>query len=345
MKTAVVGGSGYGGGELLRLLAAHPEFEVTTVTGGRAAGYRVGEVFPHLLGSRFSEVEIVESDPAAVSDCDLIFLATPAGVSMAMAPTLVERGARVVDLSGAFRLAPEVYEHWYGDAHTAPELAPAAYGLPEFFRADLAAAHLIAVPGCSVTATLLGLIPLAGLVDPVTVTVAVLTGVSGAGRGLRDDLHAAHAMGNVAAYGAPQHRHTPEMEDLWARAALTGGHRIAPKLTFIPHLVPMTRGLVATTTARLAPDVDASVASTAFADAYDAEPFVEVVDDWPSSAHVLGSNAAHVAVRIDERTGNVIVSCAIDNLLKGAGGQALQAANAAAGLDEALGLTAIGLYP
>ena len=345
MNTGVVGGSGYGGGELLRLLTGHPAFQLETVAGNRAAGSRVGDVFPHLAGLAVADVVMEPSSSGALIGCELVFLATPAPVSMELAPGLIDGGARVVDLSGAFRLDADVYARWYGQVHGAPQLTPAPYGLPEMFRADLAGADLIAGPGCSVTAALLALLPLTGLIDPATVNVTVLTGVSGAGRGLRDDLHAAHAMANVAAYGAPQHRHTPEMEDLWARAAAGRGLTIAPSITFVPHLVPMVRGLLATVTATLAPGVGADDVPGAVSDTYAEEPFVSVMPAWPSTAHVIGGNSAHVHARVDDRNRRVVVSCAIDNLLKGAAGQAVQAANAAAGFDEQAGLPTAGVYP
>lgn len=349
LPVGIVGGSGYGGGELLRLLTHHPRLETTRVAANRAAGARVGELFPNLWGTAAAEIEIEAAEPGtlpdALADCPLVFLATPAAVSMALAPLLVAQGTRVVDLSGAFRLPAPVYARWYGATHDAPQLTPAVYGLPELFRDELRGADLVAGPGCSPTAVLLGLWPLTGLVDPATVTVAVLTGLSGAGRGLREDLHASHAMANVAPYGAPHHRHTPEMEGVWARAAARDGHTIAPAVTFVPHLVPMSRGLLATATATLAPGVDADAVVTAVRDAYADEPFVTVTDDWPTTAHVLGGNGAHVHVAVDERVGRVITSCAIDNMGKGAAGQAVQAANTALGDDETSGLTGAGVYP
>lgn len=345
MQVGVVGGSGYGGGELLRLLEGHPTLEVAVVAGSRAAGSRVDDVLPHLSGTRAGALEIVHADAAMLADCAVVFLATPATTSMALAPRLVDAGAKVVDLSGAFRLDAAVYTRWYGDEHAAPDLAPAPYGLPEIFRAELAGAPLIAGPGCFATAAIIGLWPLTGLVDPATVSVTGLSGVSGAGRGLRDDLHAGHAMGNVAPYGAPSHRHTPEMEAAWVRAGAQQGRRIVPTVTFVPHLVPMTRGLVATAVATLAADATPEDVRWAFTDAYRDEPFVTVTPAWPSTAHVLGGNGAHVHAAVDDRSRRVVVSCAIDNLVKGAAGQALQAANVAAGIEEDAGLSPIGTYP
>lgn len=345
MQVGVVGASGYGGGELLRLLAGHPEFEVTVVAGNRAADRAVDEVFPQLSGSSVASMTIVPALTETLAGTAVMFLATPADVSAGLAPALVGGGTTVVDLSGAFRLEATTYARWYRAEHAAPELTPAPYGLPELFRSQLAGARLVAGPGCYATAALLCLWPLTGLIDPATVTVVGMSGVSGAGRGLREDLHAGHAMGNVAAYGAPGHRHTPEMESSWQRAAETRGETITPSLTFVPHLVPMVRGLVATITATLLPEVTGDAVLGAVTDAYAAEPFVSVMPSWPQAAHVLGGNGAHVHAAVDESNRRVIASCAVDNLVKGAAGQAIQAANAAVGMDEDAGLSPIGVYP
>jgi N-acetyl-gamma-glutamyl-phosphate reductase len=339
MDVGVVGGSGYGGAELLRLLAGHPALKTRVVAAGAAAGRDLGEVFPHLGLSG----ALAPSTPEALAGCDLVFLATPHEVSLDLAPPLLAQGATVVDLSGAFRLEPEAFADWYGQPHTAPDLAPAPYGLPELDRGALVGAPLIAGPGCYPTAALLALAPMAGLVDPGSVVLTGMSGTSGAGRGLRDDLHASHAIGNTGAYGAPRHRHTPEIERRWA--ALTG--EPAP-VTFTPHLVPQVRGMVVTATAALADGTaDAAAVRGAYLDRYDAEPFVTVLPEgrWPQSAHTVGSNTAHVGVAVDPRTGRATASCALDNLTKGAAGQALQAANAVLGLPETSGLPTAGLYP
>jgi N-acetyl-gamma-glutamyl-phosphate reductase len=342
MDIGIVGGSGYGGAELLRLLAAHPTFRVRTVAAGANAGERLGAVFPHLAGTPQAEEVLAPSEPDALDGCELVLLATPHEVSLALAPALLEQGAAVVDLSGAFRLEPEAFEAAYRLDHTAPELAPAVYGLPELFRADLAGARLVASPGCYPTAALLALAPLAGRVAPGSVSVAGLSGTSGAGKGLRADLHVTHAIANAGAYGAPTHRHTPEIAQGWSR--LLGA--TAP-VTFVPHLVPMARGLLCTVTADLAGDADPAALRAAYEAAYAAEPFVTLLPagSWPQTAHVRGGNGAHVAVAIDEVAGRVVASCAIDNLVKGAAGQALQAANVVLEQDESAGLSAAGLYP
>jgi N-acetyl-gamma-glutamyl-phosphate reductase len=337
MDVGIVGGSGYGGAELLRLLAAHPTLKVATIAAHSAAGRDLSEVFPHLgmIGA------LVPAEAGNLDGCALVFLATPHEASLQLAPALLAQGATVVDLSGAFRLDPATFAQWYAMPHTAPELAPAAYGLPELFRDDLAGARLIASPGCYTTAALLARAPLDGLVDPASIVVNGMSGTSGAGKGLRDDLHASHAMGNVAPYAAPAHRHTPEIERYWSAAAGAD----APPISFTPHLVPMSRGLVCTVTAQL--HVPAADVRGVFAAAYADETFVMLLPDgtWPATAHVLGGNGAHVGIAVDARTGRVTASCAIDNLVKGAAGQAIQAANVALGLPEAAGLGAMGVYP
>jgi N-acetyl-gamma-glutamyl-phosphate reductase len=317
MDVGIVGGSGYGGGELLRLLAGHPTFKVRTVAAGSSAGRELREVFPNLD----TDGVLVPAEPANLDGCAVVFLATPAEVSAELAPPLAAQGSVVVDLSDAFRADPG-----------------AVYGLPELFRDQVPGATLIANPGCYPTAALLALAPLAGLVAPDSVAVVGMSGTSGAGRGLREDLHASHAAANVAPYGAPAHRHTPEIVAGWA--ALTGAQ--AP-VTFVPHLVPMARGLVCTVTADLVGDPGAVEAAAAqrFAE----EPFVRVVDTWPHTTHVTGANTAHLHVAVDADAGRAIASCAIDNLVKGAAGQAIQNANLASGLPETAGLPTAGLYP
>ena len=337
-RVGIAGASGYGGAELLRILGAHPAFDVTVVAGGATAGRDLDDVFPHLQ----SGLELVASEAASFAGCDLVFLATPHELSATLAPALVASGVRVVDLSGAFRLTAQAFEQWYGQEHPAPELAPAVYGLPELFAGDLPGQMLVANPGCYPTAALLALAPLADLVEADSVVIAGLSGTSGAGKGLRDALHFTHAASNVGAYGAPAHRHTPEIEQAWAR--LTGE---PAAVTFTPHLVPMPRGLLCTVTAALRPGVAQADVHAAAAKRYAGEPFVRVLPEgqWPQTTHLRGSNGATVGVAADPRTGRVTASCAIDNLGKGAAGQAVQNANLLLGLKQETGLTATGVYP
>jgi N-acetyl-gamma-glutamyl-phosphate reductase len=342
MDVGVIGGSGYGGAELLRLLSTHPAHKVRVVAGGRAAGRRVGDVFPQLLASEVGDHVVVEASADALADCELIFSATPHAVSLELLPGLLADGRVVVDLSGAFRLPADAYPTWYGMDHTAAALTPAVYGLPELWRDDLVGAQLVAGPGCYPTAALLALAPLAELAGEGPVAVTGMSGWSGAGRGLRDDLHASHATANVAAYGAPHHRHTPEIAQQYT--ALGGD---AGRLTFVPHLVPMARGEAVTCTVPLADGVTAADVRERAVSRYADEPFVVLLDpgSWPESTHVAGANTAHVAVAVDDRARVAVASCTIDNLVKGAAGQAIQAANVATGTAEAAGLPTAGLYP
>lgn len=337
-SVGVVGASGYGGGELVRLLAAHPSLKVAAVTGGEQAGRRVADVLPNLAGLPAADLTLAPTEPDAVAGCDLVFLATPHGPSLKLAGPLVDASVRVVDLSGAYRLDAATFAGAYGQTHPDPARTPAPYGLPELFRAELADAALIANPGCYPTAALLALAPLAGHIDPATVVIAGLSGTSGAGRKLREDLQASHAIGNAAAYGAPGHRHEPEIAARFADMAGT-----APTLTFVPHLIPASRGELCTVVADLTDGSDVVAAAAA---TYADEPFVTVLSDgWPHTAHVAGGNGAHLRVAVDLEAGRAIASCAIDNLVKGAAGQAVQCANVALGLPETAGLTAAGVYP
>jgi N-acetyl-gamma-glutamyl-phosphate reductase len=299
-------------------------------------------VFPQLAGISVADEILVEATPAALDDCQVVFAAVPHGVSLALLPELLRQDRVVVDLSGAFRLPPGTFEEWYGQEHTAPNLAPAVYGLPELSRDDLPGAGLVAGPGCYPTAALLALAPVAGLIGEGPITINGMSGWSGAGRGLRDDLHASHAHANVVAYGAPRHRHTPEIATQLERAGGRGN-----PLVFVPHLAPMARGMVVTGTAPLAAPVGSANVHEMVALYYRNEPFVTVLEPgaWPASTHVIGGNSAHVGVSVDERAGVVVSSCALDNLIKGAAGQAIQAANVATGASESAGLPIAGMYP
>ncbi len=354
MKVGVVGASGYAGIELLRLCAAHPELEVAVATAGDHRGDRVARHSPSLAAS-YPNLVYSPTDPVELDGLDLVFLALPHGRSQHLVPDLGSRVGAVVDLAADFRLRdPSLYPQWYGEAHTAPALLDEfVYGLPELYRHDLRGARLVAAPGCYPTAAVLALHPLleagviavpgpagpdAGPVPPFVVDAA--SGVSGAGRAPKDSLHFGTVDEDFTAYGLLDHRHTPEMEQCLG----------APVL-FTPHLAPMVRGILATCYVRPAVPVGTAGALTSEAAlailhrAYDDEPFVVVTDEAPSTKATTGSNCAHVTVRVDGRTGWLVALGAIDNLVKGASGQAVQCANLALGLAETTGLPVAGVYP
>jgi N-acetyl-gamma-glutamyl-phosphate reductase len=339
MKAGILGASGYTGSELLRLLAGHPDFEVAVATAHAHAGEVVGTHTPSLAAA-YPGLVYEESDPVRFDGLDLVFCGLPHGESQRIVPEIRSRVGVVVDLAADFRLKDAaLYPRWYGAEHSAPGLlADAAYGLPELFRDDLAGATLIAAAGCYPTTAGLALAPLVrhGLVQPTGIVVDAASGVSGAGRGLKDSLHFGTVDEDFTAYGLLTHRHTPEMEQI-----------IGGEVLFTPHLVPMTRGILATCYARPVAGSTPTTASVmaALHDAYDAEPFVIVTDEPPSTKATAGSNAAYVTARVDPRTGWVLSLCALDNLVKGAAGQAIQCANAALGLPEVTGLPIAGVYP
>lgn len=338
-RAGIVGASGYGGAELLRLLAAHPAIEPAVVAAHSQAGQPIADLFPNLAGDpRFDDRPFDEADLEALVGLDLVFLATPHGPALELGAALVDAGTRVVDLSAAFRLTAEGFATWYGEEHPRPDLAESAvYGLPEFHREAVADAILVANPGCYPTAALLGLLPLRDLIDRDSVVIDAKSGTSGAGRAAKDTLHFSHVHGDLAAYGAPRHRHTGEIER-WSG--------LGP-VSFTPHLIPMSRGLLATCYADLADGTTQDDVEAAFDAAYGDEPFVTVLapGHFPHTKAVAGSNGCQLSALVDVRTGRVVVTSVIDNLGKGAAGQALQNANLMLGLDEAAGLTAIGTYP
>jgi N-acetyl-gamma-glutamyl-phosphate reductase len=349
LPVAIVGASGYTGAELLRLLLAHPRVHVGRIFARRAAGAQIEDVSPQLRGTLSLPVE--SFDPAAVADTtDIAFTALPHGDSARAVAALRERGVTVVDLSADFRLRDaEVYARWYGgperDPHPAPALLErAVYGLPERYREALRGAELVAGPGCYPTASILAIAPLLerGLVEP-DVMIDAKSGASGAGRSPSQATHLPEAGEGVRAYKiAGGHRHTPELVQELGAAA--GG---AVKLLFTPHLLPMSRGLLACVYARPTGKADASAYREALLEAYEHEPFVSVLPPGgcPDTAHVRGSNRAHVSVSYDEASDRVLAMCAIDNLVKGASGQAIQCLNLARGWDERDGLVGAGLFP
>jgi N-acetyl-gamma-glutamyl-phosphate reductase len=331
-KVGIIGGSGYTGAELLRLLSQHPELDVVHVTGDSAAGSAVAELYPSLAAG-YDGLVYEPYDAAAVAGLDLVFLALPHGHSQGIVPELVGTVGHLVDLAADFRLEdPALYPQWYGEEHQAPELLGRfVYGLPELHRDELRGAELVAVPGCYPTAASLPLAPLvrSGLVSTDGVIVDAASGVSGAGKG---KFPFCGTDEDFTAYGLLDHRHTPEME------ANTGA-----SVLFTPHLAPMNRGILATCYARPTTPTTTDEVLGCLAEAYADEPFVVVSERSPSTKATLGSNTAHLTARADPRTGWVVAIGAIDNLVKGASGQAIQCANLALGLDEALGLPKVGM--
>lgn len=334
----IIGASGYTGAELLRICAQHPELDVVFATGDSQAGNQVADLYPSLAAS-YGSMSFQSWDPALAKDVDVVFLGLPHGASQGIVGDLVDRVKVVVDLGADFRLQrAEDYTEWYGEPHTRPELLDRfVYGLPELYRERLSATDCIATPGCYPTSASLPMAPLvrAGLVATEQVIVDAVSGVSGAGRPPKPTNTFGAVDSDVTAYGLLRHRHTPEME-----------MNIGATVLFTPHLVPMSRGILATCYARPTSDsLTTDDVLQCLADFYADEPFVVVSERSPSTKATLGTNAAHLTARVDERTGTVIALCAIDNLGKGASGAAVQCANLALGLPETTGLQLVGTYP
>lgn len=343
IKVGIVGGTGYTGVELLRLLAQHPQAQVAVITSRSEAGLSVADLYPNLRG-HYDELRFSVPDVATLGACDVVFFATPHGVAHALAGELLAAGTRVIDLSADFRLRDaEEWSRWYGQPHGAVELLDeAVYGLPEVNRQAIRSARLIAVPGCYPTATQLGLIPLleAGLADTQTLIANCASGVSGAGRGASVGSLLCEAGESMKAYAVKGHRHLPEIRQGLRQAA---GAEVG--LTFVPHLAPMIRGIHATLYARVS---DRSVdLQQLFEQRYANEPFVDVMPagSHPETRSVRGANVCRIAVHRPQEGDLVVVLAAIDNLVKGASGQAVQNMNILFGLDEQLGLNHAALLP
>jgi N-acetyl-gamma-glutamyl-phosphate reductase len=336
-RIGIVGASGYTGVELLRLAASHPDLEVVLATGDTQAGTQVAELYPSLAAA-YPELAFTPYDASTTAGLDLVFLGLPHGASQAIVPELTGKVGHLVDLAADFRLHdPALYPTWYGEAHQAPELlADFAYGLPELFRDEILGAAHVASPGCYPTAASLAVAPLvrAGIVEPTGIIVDAASGVSGAGRPPKPHTTFCAVDEDFTAYGLLDHRHTPEIEQATGATVL-----------FTPHLAPMNRGILATCYARPTGPITSAGAQDLLAEAYAGEPFVVVSDRSPSTKATLGSNSAHLTARVDERTGWVVTICAIDNLTKGASGQAMQCANLLLGLPETTGLPIVGVYP
>lgn len=346
INVGIIGASGFTGAELLRLVAAHPQLELAFATGDSQAGVPVGDLYPS-LSAVYGDLDFVGYDPALLDGVDLVFCGLPHGASQALMPTLIENVKWVIDLAADFRLQdPSLYPTWYGETHAVPELLPSfVYGLPELFRSQLIGASAVAVPGCYPTCTTLAIAPLLaeGLVELDTIVVDAASGVSGAGRPPKPNTTFCTVDEDYTAYGLLNHRHTPEIEQ--NVASLAGVDAGSVKVLFTPHLAPMNRGML--TTCYLRPTGTNSTAQLLqlYRDFYADEPFIVITDGSPSTKACLGSNTAHITVRADERTGHIVAIGAIDNLTKGASGQAVQCANILAGIDESTGLSSIGVYP
>ncbi len=347
IKVGIVGGTGYTGVELLRLLAQHPQVELCAITSRSEAGVHVGEMYPNLRG----QVDLCFSVPEieVLAQCDLVFYATPNGVAMKQVPELLARGVRVIDLAADFRLRdPDLWHKWYGEPHACPELlAEAVYGLPEMWREQIRAARLVANPGCYPTAVQLGFMPLLrqGLVEASRLIADAKSGVSGAGRGAKVANLLCEVSESFKAYGVSGHRHIPEIRQ--GLALVQGG---AVGLTFVPHLVPMVRGIEATLYAELTEEAQAmplSAIHALYEQAYANEPFVDVLPlgATPETRAVKGTNVCRMGIYRQEGSPMVIVSSVIDNLVKGAAGQAVQNMNLMFHLDESSGLGQIAVLP
>ncbi len=342
IKVGIVGGTGYTGVELLRLLAQHPQVELTAITSRGDAGTPVADMFPSLRG----RVGLKFVDPAAADlhKCDVVFFATPNGVAMQQAPALLDAGVRVVDLAADFRIVdiPE-WEKWYGMKHACPDwVAKAVYGLPEVNRDAIRLARLVANPGCYPTAVQLGFLPLveAGAVDLDHLIADAKSGVSGAGRKAETHILFSEASDNFKAYGVPGHRHLPEIRQGLARLAM----RDSVGLTFVPHLTPLIRGIHATLYARIAKDMDFQ---HLFESRYADEPFVDVLPpkSHPETRSVRSANTCRIAVHRPQGGDMLVVLSVIDNLVKGAAGQAIQNMNLMFGIDEKVGLWQLPVLP
>ena len=346
IKVGIVGGTGYTGAELLRLLAIHPTVELSVITSRSEAGKAVSELFPGLRG--LLDLEFTEPDDQALLGCDLVFFATPNGIAMQSVPELLAKGIKVIDLAADFRLQQvKDWQQWYGVKHSCPELLEeAVYGLPEMNREAIRQARLVANPGCYPTATQLGLLPLIreGLVSG-NIIVDAKSGVSGAGRAAKTGSLLSEVSESFKAYGVPGHRHWPEIHQGIARMHATGQPKFTGELVFVPHLTPMIRGIHASLYCTVK---DRSVnLQQLFEQAYADEPFVDVM---PAGAHpetrsVRGCNQCRIAVHRPQGGDTVVVLSVIDNLVKGAAGQAVQNMNILFGFDELAGLNTPAMMP
>ena len=341
IKVGIIGGTGYTGVELLRLLALHPDVELSVITSRGEAGKPVAELFPSLRG--FVDIVFSEPDEKALAGCGVVFSATPNGIAMQHARALVDAGVRLIDLAADFRIKDiDTWQKWYGMEHACPDLVEAAvYGLPEVNREQIKDAAIVANPGCYPTASQLGFLPLVenGLVDTDNLVADCKSGVSGAGRGANVGFLYSEVADSMKAYGVAGHRHLPEIRQ---GLALAAGKPVG--LTFVPHLTPMIRGIHATLYGKLIKDADLQ---SLYESRYQSEPFVDVMPagSHPETRSVRSTNTCRIAIHRPQDGDTVVVLSVIDNLVKGAAGQAVQNMNIMFGLDEAAGIGQPGLLP
>jgi len=345
LRIAIVGSSGYTGGELYRILLQHTRAAVTAVTSEKSAGKPIASIFPHLRG--LTDLHCEPLDPESIAKkADIVFLALPHVAAQEAAYRFHHLGKKVIDLSADYRIAdPSVYEKWYEHRHQYPELLKSAvYGLPELHREQIRRANLIANPGCYPTSAILGIAPLLsnGLIDQKTIVIDSKSGVSGAGRSPALPYHFPEANEGLMAYKIGSHRHTPEIEQ---ELSLLGGGPIT--VSFTPHLIPMNRGILTTIYAGLVQDRSSADILELYGRFYNGHPFVRLhpLGEFPNVRNVRGSNFCDIGLYVDPRTGRAIIVSAIDNLVKGASGQAVQNMNLIAGFEETEGLKFAGLFP
>jgi len=343
VKIGILGATGYAGSEIVRLLSQHGGVELSMLTSKSYAGQKMSDIYPALKG--ICDTVLEEAEPEVVAEkCDLVFTALPHGASKEVIPKLYALGLKVIDLSGDYRYNdPAVYEEWYKEAHSSPELlAESVYGMPELHREEIKKTRLVGNPGCYTTCSILGLAPLmaAGVIEEKNIIIDAKSGVSGAGRGLSQAFHFCECTESMKAYKVATHRHTSEIEQ---ELSLLAGSEI--KLSFTPHLVPMKRGIYATIYANLKAPKSKEELMALYHKFYDGEPFIRLHDQGvPESNFVSGSNFVDIGLCVDERLNRVIVISTIDNLVKGAAGQAIQNMNLLCGFPETQGLSGAGFY-
>ncbi|TDX48046.1 N-acetyl-gamma-glutamyl-phosphate reductase [Orenia marismortui] len=343
MKVSIIGSTGYTGMELVRLLSKHPKVELKILTSRSFAGEDISDIYPNLRGKVDTKCEKLDLNKLAASS-DFVYTALPHGVSMEVVPELVDRGLKVIDLSGDYRYNNlKTYEDWYKPHQSPSLLEKAVYGLPELNRSKIKASGLVANPGCYPTASILALAPLVAnnLINKDNIIIDAKSGTSGAGRKLSLGNHFCEVNNNFKAYKVANHRHTSEIEE---KLTLVGGEDIT--LSFTPHLLPINRGILATIYANLEENLDTAKILEYYEDYYKKEAFIRVMEEGilPEIKNVAGSNYCDIGLKVDERTGRIIVISAIDNLIKGSAGQAIHNLNIMAGWDESLGLEDLSLY-